>query len=349
MSKLVALIACCAMVLTACGGGEEAQTTTSPLADVTTTATSPTRSTTSSSSSLTAVEPDRWPWSGRPVDAGTDPSLAEILVAKYSNAPKARPQQGLEAADLVMEVLVEGGVARFLAVFQSSVPDVIGPLRSAREVDPKLIEPFNAFFASSGGQPSVLREVASVAVNVSHGPGPGYFRMSGRPAPYDLFLETAELFEVAEQTPGDNVYFEFDDQAVPGEQALSVEVSLSNFQTTKYRYSAVDSGYLRFNGEEPHITLDEDQLVASTVVVLFVEQLSTGRFDASGSPVPDYEVTGAGDAVVFRDGVAIRGTWERGRSADFFRVFDEDGDRVPFSAGQIWYELVPVGRTVSWQ
>lgn len=351
MKRIATVLVCLAVASAACGGGgaEATDETTTPTTRATTTSSTEPASTTAPSTTSTTLAGDGWYWSGERLEAGEDPATAEVLIAKYSNAPKSRPQQGLGAADMAFEVLVEGGVVRILAVFQSEIPDVIGPLRSAREVDPKLIEPFNAFYASSGGQPAVMRDIGAVAVDVSDGPGPGYFRQSGRSAPYNLFVNTAPLLEVSELAPTPNQWVTFDETAPDGEQALSVEVDVSNFHTANYRYSAADGGYLRFNGEQPHTTVDETQLVASTVVVLFVEPLSTGRVDGSGTPVPDFEVLGTGEAIVFRDSVAIPGTWERGRSSDFFRLFDADGTEVPLKPGQIWFELVPNGRTVEWQ
>lgn len=349
MKRPLILLCSIALLATACSGGDDESTdeTTVP-----TTSTSTTRltTTTRATTTTTVPAPESWLLTGLPSEAGEQPATNnEVLIAKYSNAPNGRPQQGLDQADLLMEVLVEGGVSRILAVFQSDIPATIGPLRSAREVDPKLIEPFSGFFASSGGQPAVLADIDEVATNVSDGRGPGYFRQSGRRAPYNLFLETAELFGTAEVDPPSSFSIPFSTEEPEGERALSVEVDMSTFHTTNYRYSAVDDGYLRFNGEEPHETTEGDQLVASSVVVVFVEQLSTGRVDSSGSPVPDFEVVGSGDAVVFRDGVAVPGTWERGRTADFFRLFDADGAEIALKPGQSWFEIVPTGRTVEWQ
>jgi hypothetical protein len=349
MKRILPMLLVIALLAAACGGGEDEATTDE---STTTTAAGPlSTTTTQATTSTTEVESaPTWPWSGEVMTAAADaPPLPPVLIAKYSNAPKARPQQGLEAADMAMEVVVEGGVVRILAVFQSEIPDTIGPLRSVREVDPKLIEPFDATFLSSGGQPAVMNAIDAVAVNASDGRAGGYFRQSGRTAPYNLLLDTEAVVADAEPSTVENIWYSFDAQKPTGEQALTVDVGISSFHTTTYRYSSLDDGYLRFNGEEPHETLDGDQLVASTVVAVFVEQVSTGRVDSSGSPVPDFDVVGSGEAVVFRDGVAIPGIWERGRAEDFFRLFDSEGDPIPFKAGQIWFEIVPLDRSVEWQ
>lgn len=347
MQRFLLLVTALAVVAVACGGGDD---TTTDATTVATTAVTTTRASTTSRATTTTAMPDDvvWPLTGLPAEAA-DRSTAEVLIAKYSNAPKSRPQQGLEEADVAMEVVVEGGVVRIIAVFQSSIPDTIGPLRSAREVDPKLIEPFDGFFASSGGQPSVLADISDVAVNASDGRVAGFFRQPGRPAPYDLFLDTEAVFDMAELGTEPAWPIPFDDAAPTGEQALSVRIPISSFHTTNYRYSATDGGYLRFNGETAHETADGDQLVASSVVAIFVPQISTGRVDGAGAPVPDYTVTGTGEAVVFRDGVAVPGTWERGQTADFFRLFDESGAEIALKPGQTWFEIIPDTRTIEWE
>ena len=355
MKRIPALLVILSLVVAACGGSDESTTDDSDASSTTSGESSTTTSTVldTTTSSTIADLGITWPWSGEIVlssdTSGDSPEATPVLIAKFSNAPQSRPQQGLEAADVAMEVVVEGGVVRILALYQSEVPDTIGPLRSAREVDPKLIEPFNASFLSSGGQSSVMGSIGAVAANASDGRIGGYFRESGRRAPYNLFLNTETARAEAEPSGVANVWYTFDDAAPTGEQALSVSVDISSFHTTTFRYSGLDDGYLRFNGEDPHETVDGDQLVASTVVVVFVDQISTGRVDGSGAPVPDYDVVGTGEAIVFRDGVAIEGSWERGRTGDFFRLFDADGDPVPLKPGQIWFEIVPNGRTVQWQ
>lgn len=357
MKRLIVLFAALALVAAACGGGDDTaddSTTTSVESTTSTTAAAPTtttRPTTTTAGVGVAGEP--WPLTGIAAEAG-DQINAEVLIAKYSNAPNGRPQEGIEAADVLMEVVVEGGVVRILAAFHSEVPDEIGPLRSAREVDPKLIAPFDAFFASSGGQGAVMASIGAVAENVSDGRVTGYFRKSGRPAPYDLFFTTDAVFDAAEREAPTDDLMTFDtggadEDSTTGEQALSVEIDISSFHTTNYRWSTTDDAYLRFNGETAHLAADDSHLTAENVVVVFVDTLSTGRVDGSGAPVPDYDVVGMGDALVFRDGVAITGTWERGSVDTFFRLFDENGVMIALAPGTTWFEITPSGRTVEWQ
>lgn len=334
------------IVVAACGGDDPPATTTVPTTIASTTTPSTTATTQPSAAAV-------WPLTGLAADV--DPADAPLLVAKVDNSPRSRPQLGLADADLVIEVLVEGGVARFLAFFQSQIPDEVGPIRSTREVDPELLEPFGALFASSGGQGFVLSDVRLVAGDVGHHTlgGGAYHRAEDRPSLYGLMLRTADTLgaEDAPEPPTDDWLVH--GPPPDGEQALTVDLSLSASVDVNYRYSASDGGYLRSHGEEPHVAVDGDgnetQLVAANVVVVYVDVLDTGRTDSAGSPVPDYQVTGSGEAVLFRDGVAIPGTWERETATSFFRFVDDSGTPLTLAQGATWLELTPNGRLLEWQ
>lgn len=348
----VGALTCLALVAAACGGEPAATTTSSvaPTVAVTPSSTAPT--TTTSTVPTTAFS---WPLTGVPTDE--DPSERPVLAAKIDNTSSSRPQLGLGDADLVIEIPVEGGIPRLLAFFQSTIPDEIGPIRSSREVDPKLLAPFGAIYASSGGQGFVMSAVRNVAADASHDRlgDAAYYRASDRPSLYDLILRTGDVDEAAgeiEERPLAGLAF--GDPPVAAERALTVKVSHTGLNQVEYRYSSTDGGYLRFHGDTPHETITDEeaepsQVVAANVIVLYVRVLSTGRTDSSGSPVPDYEVVGSGDAIVFRDGVAVAGTWERATEVEFFRFLDADGDEIELASGPTWIELTANGRSAEWQ
>ena len=363
MLRPIVMFVALVFALAACGGDDEATTTTTLLDVGTTTTTEALEATTTT----TEPEADVWPLTG--MSSGGAATDKSILIAKIDNTANARPQIGLDHADMVIEVLVEGGVPRLLAFFQSDIPSELGPVRSAREVDPKLVAPFGALMAHSGGQAPVVVALRQVTGDVSH-PTMGstaYFREPSRPGTYDLILRTADVLGLdAPEAPSHGwLSFgeapEISDDVSP---ALSVTVAQSSAHVLNYRYSETDDGYLRFIGETPHRALGAEetyanrntaveganpQIVAANVIVVYVPVIDTGRKDAAGSAVPDYDVLGSGVAVVFRDGVAIEGRWERSPATDFFRFVDSDGNEIPLAAGPTWIQLTPLGRTVNWE
>lgn len=366
MKKFVALLLVNALVLAACGGDEDS--TEPPVQSVPTTVAPTTTTAVQVTTTTEVAEPGNvWPLSGRERPEGQ--TGGDVLVVKVDNTRSARPQVGLHKADMVIEVLVEGGVARLLAFFHSSMPAEVGPVRSAREVDPKLVTPFGALMSYSGGQNSVVAELRQTTGDVGH-PTMGsaaYFRDPARPGTYDLMLRTSDVLGLeAPIAPGGN-WLSFGE--APGKDdhvslALSVSLAQSSAHTVSYRYSGADDGYLRFIGDVPHVVLGpgetyqnrdnatpgaNPQLVAANVVVVYVPVINTGRTDAAGSAVPDYDVVGEGTAVVFRDGVAIEGKWMRSSASEFFRFVDPDGQDIPLAAGTTWIQLTPLGRSLNWE
>lgn len=334
------------VVIVAGSGDQLPDTTTTSLP---TTTTSSTTSTSITTTTTTVDVAEIWPLTGLSVEEGTP--TVPILAVKIDNTPDARPQEGLEMADVVFDIPVEGGISRLLGLYQSRLPPEIGPVRSVREVDPKLLAPFGAFLAYSGGNDAVVNSLREVAVDLGD-PVLGtlaYRRVADRHAPYDLMLDPEAALATVEDANGTaGSWLPFGDSSA-GDFARTVEIKSSNLHEVVYGYSAVDGGYLRFHRSQPHLAASGDQIVAANVIVLVVKQLQTGRTDSSGAPVPDFDVLGSGPAVVFRDGVALEGRWERGRSADFFRFFDSSGNEINLAAGTTWVHLVPEDRTYEWR
>src|SRR5690606_22465128 len=148
----------------------------------------------------TYVEPEPTqlaPLRGTTVAAGSVSGPA--LSAKVDNHPSARPQYGLEHTDIVYEELVEGGMTRYVAIWQSSVPDLIGPVRSIRPMDPDIISPYSGIVAYSGGQWVFVNKMMNTrVVNAIHGQKntkDTFFRVKGRPGPHDVLVRAPQVIK----------------------------------------------------------------------------------------------------------------------------------------------------------
>jgi hypothetical protein len=124
-------------------------------------------------------------------------SLARpALSAKVDNAPTARPQIGLDEADIVFEELVEGGITRYVAIWHSRLPDQVGPLRSVRPMDPEIVSPFGGIFVFSGGVGQFVAMIRQAPVlALQEGNSPAFYRSNEKPAPHNLLLKASELVE----------------------------------------------------------------------------------------------------------------------------------------------------------
>lgn len=347
--RALSLVLC--LVAAACSGAaaspDPVTLTTAPalVPDSTTTTTVPPTTTTSTTVPATTTTADPGPPAPLTGLTGTV-SDQQVLIAKLSNAPSGRPQAGINEADLVMEVLVEGGIGRWLAVFQTSYPETVGPVRSLREVDPKLVAPFDARFLSSGGQWSIRVALGKVAVDEGDGRIDGYRREAGRAYVYSLMYDTENLPDLEWEGEVEPVV-EFAVSTPPGgEDATEIDVRMSRNNDLSWTF---DHGrYFRSQDGDESVDADGLQVSADSVVVVWVSTVNTGRVDSAGSPVPDYEVTGSGEAHVFRDGKAFEATWERATEEEFFSFIGPDGEPIALKPGRTWLHITPLSGTVDW-
>jgi hypothetical protein len=340
------------LILAACSGAEasdETTTTTQP----TTTIPPTTITTTAPTTTTTTTEPAGpvSPLNGLPVD---DPELLDrgVLAVKIDNHVRARPQSGLQEADAVYELLVEG-VTRFIALFHDNDSDYLGPIRSVRPTDPTLVNPLDATFAISGGSGWILRRVTSQGTQLL-GEGPGMFRIGSRSAPHNLYGNTLELREAAlarsyRNEPPPNLFSWGD---LEGEEpATNVRLDWGNGLIVTWEWDG--NSYLRSTGSTPHnwMTVDgeEGPLTFDTLIVLFARPYTARPPDPSqGTSVPAMETVGTGRALVFAGGEVTEGTWSRSDADDVFELTGADGDSLLVPPGVPWISVFPDTRTVSW-
>lgn len=265
---------------------------------------------------------------------------------KVENISGSRPQAGLNDADIVYEQPVEGGITRFLAVYQCREAERIGPIRSARLVDPDLLLQFgDAAFAYSGGVQRVVNEVEASGrlqdVGVVAAPD-AYEEDPARPAPHNLYASSRELLQAAgRRRAAPPAIFGFSEEppAEGSRRARSVHLDFSPEADVLWRYRPRQGVYLRSHGDEPHTLEDGSRVSATNVVVMVVELRDSGIVDAAGNPSPEVIVEGSGRAFVFRDGRMVRGRWIGEDAA--IRIVDASGEPIPLSPGRTWVELFP--------
>jgi hypothetical protein len=287
------------------------------------------------------IESSTFPLTGLPADV-----LPEhpALLVKVSNSPEARPQTGLDRADVVFEELTEGGVTRFIAVFHSQLPDVVGPVRSARPVDAQVMSGFGyPGFAYSGARAEVRSQLALVPAAALTEGAPGFFRDAGQyashpVAPHNLFLRTEETLRAAIDAgaqPLGDLGWVFDenspDGAGPGE---TVSIGMSESFTTTWHYESSDGRYRRQQNGLPSAVTGSGQIGAANVVVLDV------RHYVGASGYPETDVLGTGPAVVLRDGERFAARWSKPQATEPLLILTADGAATfPLKPGPTWIHL----------
>ncbi len=290
-----------------------------------------------------------------------------VMVENY---PYARPQSGLLDADVVYEAPTEGGITRFLALYQSKAAKNIGPVRSARTYFAEIADEWGAVFAHVGGNSDALANIkAGDYPNISDADqffnDPYFQRVTWRTMPHNVYTSIDKLDKLigARQFFSDATIYQpwrFKDDSpsssIPPPEgeggkifasstAADINISFSTHDyVVEWKYNILDNSYSRFLAGKPHKDLDTGkQISAKNIVVQFVKTYPV-KSDTPLSIGLDLEVGGRAD--VFEDGKIIIGTWEKvsGRT----RYYDQDGKEINFNRGPIWAELVPVGKDVVW-
>jgi Protein of unknown function (DUF3048) N-terminal domain/Protein of unknown function (DUF3048) C-terminal domain len=278
----------------------------------------------------------RSPFTGEPVR-----SLNRVLAVKIDNIVYARPQTGLTHADIVYVLPVEGGLSRFMAIFSSYYPPVIGPVRSAREDDLQLLRQFGRpAFAYSGATAALLPYIHQTAriVDLYDGITSGYYRDNSRVAPYNLYARTRVLLAQARTaSKAHDIGFRFGPPPPGGKVTHSASVSYPA-ASFRFTWSPARARWLVSMDGRPAMTTDGGRLAPATVVIQHTV-VRTSRFLEYGAPPPYAESTGSGTALVLRDGKAWTTHWSRPRANGGTTFTTGSGQRMTFAPGQAWIVL----------
>ena len=350
-------IAIAVVVLVIAGGAIFMAVRADPVVPTTTTSPPPTSTTmaetTTSGATSTTIGGATSQINGLPV---ADPELLDrrLLAVKIDNHPDARPHSGIEDADAVIELMVEG-VTRFISMWQQSDSEFLGPMRSGRPTDQTLLAFFNEpSFAISGAQSWVQNMIRSVGIHLVGEVEPGTFRVSGRRAPHNLFTNTILLREYADaqdhpDEPIDGPMWAFGPMRQDAEEASKVSFDFLG-NPVECTWDETTGMWLRTIGGEESITVTEDgaadaeegeneeedgsQIAFPVLVALYVEQYTVGDLPAS-------RTAGQGLAYVFAEGKVVQGTWQRDDIDEWFTLEDNDGAPIEVPPGQVWISLIP--------
>ncbi|RSN64599.1 DUF3048 domain-containing protein [Streptomyces sp. WAC 04229] len=266
------------------------------------------------------------------------PATGPVLAVKVDNAPEARPQTGLDAADVVYAEPVEGGLSRLMALYATRLPEEVGPVRSARESDLELLRQFDRpTLAFSGAQSKLLPLIEEAPLRaVTPGDAPdAYVRDDDRQAPHNLYLRPGELPAEPAGAGALTTGFTFGQAPEGGraEPSRTVRYPATSFTFT---WSESRDRWLVSLDGSPAAAADGEGPAPATVVVQHVTVRDSAFRDFRGSNSPYVESVGSGRAEVLRDGRTYDATWTRGTAADGTTFTTRDGAALNFAEGQVW-------------
>jgi hypothetical protein len=283
-----------------------------------------------------------------------DPSVNQrpVTGVMIENSLDARPQSGLAQASVVFEAIAEGGITRFLALYQDTQPDNIGPVRSARPYYEQWVLGFDAGYAHVGGSPEALADIKAWGVrdlDQFYNSG-AYHRIGSRAAPHNVYTSISALnqLETSKGYTSSNFNGFVRKPAetpakVPAAKSINFDIS-GPLYNVHYDYSQATNSYNRSEGGAPHMDADSNTQISPKVVIAMVMPYS---LEADGYH-SDYNTIGSGPVYVFQDGAVITGTWSKTSNQSQFSFKDANGQTIPLDPGPTWLTALGSASDVGW-
>ena len=274
-----------------------------------------------------------------------------VIGIKNDNNVNARPQSGPQNADAVVEVLVEGGMTRFINIFYQSDTNFHGPIRSARPTDPTVLRPLGGVLVASGATGGLIPEIKDMGVPVITDMRPDFFRITSRKAPHNLYADTYKLKSTAisrgyKKIDNPQPLFPWGEPSLNNWSTVNyLTLSFSTATITtwtwnggKYIRSYYDA-YKNQNNDNIHNWVDingiSDQISTDTVIALFCEPYMHPL------QLPSVKTVGEGRAIILHGGKMLDAKWKRGSNLDPFHIVDNNNNILYVPKGKVWISLVP--------
>jgi Protein of unknown function (DUF3048) N-terminal domain/Protein of unknown function (DUF3048) C-terminal domain len=304
---------------------------------------SPSSSTTTLGATTTV--PPVAPLTGLPDPAG-QALTRPALTVKVENTPDALPQWGIDRADVVYEEIVNGGITRLAAIFNTQAPAKVGPVRSVRPTDAQVVKPLGGIFAYSGGAPYAVNAMNGSGVKLEDETtaGAAMYRDPARQAPHNLYASAGALFALGGSPAPPRALFTY--SSAPwgaGTSAVhSFVVGFPSIYPVTWTWDPASHGWDRTLFGRPIVTGTGVRVSPQNVIVMDVTYVN-----GVGTLASYANLQGSGSAEVFSQGRMLHAHWSR-TSPTSPAVYTTAGGRViALTPGQTWVELLDTGAPVT--
>lgn len=283
----------------------------------------------------------------------SDPALAKrpVTAIMIENSPDARPQSGLTEADMVYEAIAEGGITRFMAVYQESQPQYIGPVRSSRPYYLDFALPLEASYGHVGGSPQALQDIKTLGVRDidQFFNADTYWRITERYAPHNVYTSFEKLDKLNQAkgyTTSNFTGFNRKPDVPQTPTARIIDFAISGpLYSPRFEYNVATNSYKRSQDGKPHTDAKSGKQIEPKVVIgLVVNNGSDG--DGYHST---YTTTGSGTAYIFQDGVVTEANWSKQDRKSPLVLKDKNGLPIKLNSGQTWVSLVGTSSDITYK
>lgn len=277
-----------------------------------------------------------------------------VTAVIIENSPDARPQSGLKEAEVVYEAIAEGGITRFMVLYQQKAPKKIGPVRSIRPYFVEWYAPYDASMVHVGGSAKALKMIRAgdyrdldQFFNAS-----AYWRVSDRFAPHNVYTNSAKIAALNKQkgfkSSKPSAFNREDTKPAKKATATKINVSIggNDLYNSSYRYSKKGNYYIRSQGGAQHTDQQKGVLTPKVIIAMNVSE----KTEVQDTAREVIKTTGSGKATIFQDGKALKVTWHRKSTTAQYTFKNSKGEEIALSRGQTWITAVPNGAgKVTWQ
>lgn len=304
---------------------------------------------TATTTTTTTVPAPKYPTA--PLTGLLDPTGLSVkrpaLTVKIENTPDALPQWGIEQADVVYEEIVNGGITRLAAIFNSHAPAKVGPVRSVRPTDTQIVWPLGGIFAYSGGAAYAVASISTAPVKLidESNAGSAMFRDPTRYAPHNLYAIASALFafDGTPVPPASLFAYRSGSTGPSGTPVISFLVPFPSIYSVTWTWNSSTASWDRTLFGQSDVTGTGVRESPKNVVVMFVNYVN-----GIGTMASYADLQGSGPAEIFTDDKEVLGTWSRGASkSDVITYQTAAGKTITLTRGQTWVDLLNAGATVS--
>lgn len=270
-----------------------------------------------------------------------------------------RPQHGLSEAEIIYEVVVEGGITRLMAVYSAAeLPSKIGPMRSARPTYLEFVSEYDALYGHAGGSPESLQAIDGLGLkdlSALSADGRYYYRDGEKVAPHNLFtsndlLHYALRDKQLEEVVSTFEQWKFKDDTPPSnkpreERFVEIDFGSGPLYEVRFVYDFANNLYDRYNGGELQRDANSEQTLTARNVIVQIVPAAEGAGDNGRV---NFSVTGEGDAYIARDGKIIEGSWQKKDRTARTQFFDENEDLIELNRGTTWVEILPITGSIDY-
>ncbi len=280
------------------------------------------------------------------------------VAVMIENSTAARPQAGLTSADLVYEIVTEGGITRFMGIYSSNFPTKAGPVRSARSYFIDYLSEFDAFYAHAGGSPTAIERIRQYGIKDYPHSADAYWRepRRGVASEHTLFTDVSKIYNFGVSKKGWDPRAEFktwlfkDPSATPAATAtVTINFSSGQFNTV-WNFDPVTNMYMRTMAGSPHKdAVTGAQIAVRTLAAISVPHSANPPYKGTGKE-SEWNMTtiGEGAATLFQDGTATAARWKKPSRTERLRLYDATtGTELEVNRGKIWIAVVPQGGSYS--